>query len=310
MPAVSPRPPWLQPPKSVWILSALAFALLAGFTLWLFWSPPLAPLRTTNPSWTRLMAFRAWQARQRQAAFHADQRWVDWQRISPALRQTVLLAEDDVFYQHAGVDLNATWLSFRYNLKHRGFFQGGSTITQQVVKNLFLTPRKSLPRKLKEALLSLRLERVLGKRRILEIYLNIAEWGPGIFGAEAAARHYFQKSAADLTWEEAVLLVSVLPSPLRHSPLRPDRFLQWRSAWVWRQLRSAGYAQAVTPPAEPAAPEILAEVAAEEEAAEEYPWSETPRDEQSLADETSAPAELSKPETGTAQAVTATAAGR
>jgi len=109
------------------------------------------------------------------------------------------------------------------------YARGGSSLTQQVAKNLFLSPRKLLVRKLKEFFLAFRLDRTLGKKRVLEIYLNIAEWAR-VVRAEAAARTYFHKSAGDLTLEEALALAAVLPSPLKHSPLQPDVMWQWRKA--------------------------------------------------------------------------------
>lgn len=235
----------------------LPLGCLAVFTLWLFWTPPLQSLRTKNPRTTRLMEIRRGQALKKHRPYRVNQHWVPLDRISEHLRHAVLAAEDDAFYRHRGVDFNATWICLKQDLKRRGFARGGSTITQQVVKNLYLSPRKSMPRKLKEAVTALRLERVLEKRRIFEIYLNIAEWGPGIFGAEAAARRYFKKSAAELDAAEAAALAAVLPSPLRHSPVREDRFLGWRKPWVLRQMRCHGFLP-------PAAPDALPPPAAEE----------------------------------------------
>jgi monofunctional glycosyltransferase len=220
-------------------LLALAAIL---FGTWLVWPPALWQLRTHNPTTTRLMEIRRQQAARKHRPYRVRQTWVPLERISLPLRQAVVLAEDDAFYRHSGVDYYATWISLKEDVKHRGFVQGGSTITQQVVKNLYLSPRKSLGRKLKEAVLALEMEQVLSKRRILEIYLNIAEWGRGVYGVEAASRVYFGKAAAEVTLEEAAALVAVLPSPLRHSPLQQDAFLRWRKPWVLRQMAGSGYA--------------------------------------------------------------------
>lgn len=237
--------PRSTPLRQVVVLAGLCLVLaVAVLGVVLAWPPPLGRLRQHDPERTRLMELRQAQARARHRPYRIVQTWVPLQRISPFLRDAVIAAEDDTFFRHAGLDLDAAWHSLRRNLKRGGYVQGGSTLTQQVVKNLYLSPKKTLWRKLKEAVLALELERVLSKRRILEIYLNIAEWGPGVFGAEAAARTYFGTSAADLTLDQAVALVAVLPSPLRHSPLRPDRYLAWRIPWVWRQLSYLGY----TPP--------------------------------------------------------------
>lgn len=218
--------------------------LLAGaafFCLWLVWSPPMKKLAQHNPAKTRLMQIREQQARQAHRRYTVVQKWVPLSQIARPLRLAVMTVEDDIFFQHHGLDWENIWWSLRKNWKRGRYAQGGSTITQQVVKNLYLTPRKSLLRKLKEAVLALRLERTLKKKRILEIYLNVAEWGPGIFGAEAAARRYYHKPAAELTWEEAVALAAVLPSPLKHSPLKPDRFTEFRQSWIKHRLLEKGF---------------------------------------------------------------------
>ncbi len=258
----SPAPSPLLPRLRRAVLLAGLWLLLAVAVLGvvLAWPPPLGRLREHDPDRTRLMELRQVQARARHRPYRIVQTWVPLRRISRYLQDAVIAAEDDTFYRHAGLDLDAAWNSLRRNLKRGGYVQGGSTITQQVVKNLYLSPKKTLWRKLKEAVLALELERVLSKRRILELYLNIAEWGPGVFGAEAAARTYFGTSAADLTLDQAVALVAILPSPLRHSPLRTDRYLAWRIPWVWRQLSYLGYIPPAATPAEVLPdPETLAE---------------------------------------------------
>src|SRR5205807_9685124 len=118
--------------------------------------------------------------------------------ISPSLVHAVILAEDDDFYQHHGFDLEQILVAFQRDLSKKRYVYGGSTITQQLARTLFLRPRKSIVRKLKEAVLTVYLEALLSKRRILELYLNVAEWGPGIYGAEAASQYYFWKPASQL----------------------------------------------------------------------------------------------------------------
>ncbi len=232
--------------------SAAALLLLAG-GYGLVRPLNLGALVRHNPVPTALMTLRAQQARAHGRSYRCDQHWVSLHRIARPLRQAVIAAEDDGFYRHGGLAWDEIWVCLKYDWQHQNFSRGGSTLTQQVAKNLFLSPRKSLARKFREAILAVRLEHALSKDRILEIYLNVAEWGRGIFGAEAAARHYFHKSARELNVEEAVALVAVLPSPLRHSPLREDRFLSWRKAWIRRRLLSLGYLTpadfSVTPPA-------------------------------------------------------------
>ncbi len=220
----------------VWGVSGLVL----GGLLWLSWPFSLSYLRDRNPKLTYMMKFRQSQAKHKHRRYRIKQQWVSLSKISIYLQKAVLIAEDDTFYEHHGVDFDEMWSSAKDNWKRGRYARGGSTLTQQVAKNLFLSPRKYLLRKLKEMILAFRLDRTLSKKRILEIYLNIAEWGPGIFGAEAAAREYFGKSAADLTLEEAVRLAAVLPSPLRHSPLQEGRYLSWRTTMIRSRLERWG----------------------------------------------------------------------
>ena len=144
-----------------------------------------------------------------------QQIWVPLSSISSYLRQAVIVSEDGTFYEHQGIDTHELKESIKTNLERGKFARGFSTITMQVARNLYLSRDKTIWRKLAEIAITFKLELLLSKQRILEIYLNVAEWGDGIYGAEAAARHYFQKSAAQLSKEEAVFLASILPSP-RH----------------------------------------------------------------------------------------------
>lgn len=181
--------------------------------------------------------------RQREAAasgqkLSIQQCWVPLGEISPALREATILATDRRFYSHRGVDWRAIWLAWRANRQAGHRARGGSTITVQVGKNLYFHPRKTYARKLAEVPLAYLLEALLGKERILEIYLNIAEWGDGIFGAEAAAQFYFGKSAVALSLKEASLLGAVLPNPRRWSPLKPTLFIFARAADIRRNMAS------------------------------------------------------------------------
>lgn len=143
-------------------------------------------------------------------------KWVALNDISPYLPQAAILAEDDRFYEHNGFDWEAIKHAIEVNWQRKEFAFGASTITQQVAKNLYLSPAKNPLRKFKEMLITVKLERDLSKERILEIYLNIVEWGPGVFGAEAAANHYFNTSAKHLSAANSAFLVSILPSPIRY----------------------------------------------------------------------------------------------
>jgi monofunctional biosynthetic peptidoglycan transglycosylase len=146
-------------------------------------------------------------------------------RIAPALVQAVLIAEDDKFFQHGGFDWDAIEDAVERGLSNRRFDRGASTITQQLARNLYLSPKRSLVRKLREALITFRLERAMGKDRILELYLNVIEFGDQVFGVEAASRHYFRKPAVALAPEEAVRLASILTDPRRLSP--SSQRLRW-----------------------------------------------------------------------------------
>jgi monofunctional biosynthetic peptidoglycan transglycosylase len=185
--------------------------------------------------------------------------WVPLWAISPKLQAAVVVWEDARFYFHRGFDYPDIWRAFLEDLRVGAYRRGGSTITQQVAKNLFLSPEKTLRRKLREAVLTWRLERALSKDEILEIYLNVAEWGDGITGAEAASRSYFSKSAEELTWAEAALLAAILPNPHRFSPFRaPQEAKRLRQVvlmklaqnedMTWEEFRQAIAASCCTNP--------------------------------------------------------------
>lgn len=142
-----------------------------------------------------------------------DQRWVSYAQISPYIKEAVVFAEDGNFFSHGGVDFRALWEATKINLKRKKLKFGGSTITQQLAKNLYLSPSRNPFRKFREVMIAWKLEQVLSKQRILELYLNVAEWGVGIYGVEAASRHYFGRTAASLGPEQAAWLASILPRP-------------------------------------------------------------------------------------------------
>lgn len=164
-------------------------------------------------------------------------RWADWRDISSSMPIAAVAAEDQRFPQHAGFDFRAIESAI---LEEPGEPRGASTISQQVAKNLWLWPGRSWIRKGLEAWFTVWIETLWPKRRILEIYLNIAEFGPGVFGVDAAARRYFGKPAADLSQQEASLLAAVLPAPKRMSPTRPSRYVHQRARWIREQVRQLG----------------------------------------------------------------------
>jgi monofunctional biosynthetic peptidoglycan transglycosylase len=160
--------------------------------------------------------------------------------ISENLKSAVVTAEDDGFWRHKGIDWDAQKVAWRRNLDERALKHGGSTITQQLARNLYLSPSRNPLRKIKEGLIALRLEKTLGKRRILELYLNCAEWGNGVFGAEAAAQAYFGKSAAELTPDEAVAMAVVLPNPRRWSPDKRGKYVERNSRRIIGRMQKSG----------------------------------------------------------------------
>jgi membrane peptidoglycan carboxypeptidase len=147
--------------------------------------------------------------------------WLPIRAISPRLKEAVVAWEDPTFYHHSGFSYRATWQALKVDVREGNYARGGSTISQQVAKNLFLTREKTLRRKFDDAVVAHRLEKVLSKDEILEVYLNTAEWGEGIYGAGAAAEHYFHKRAADVDWAEAALLAALLQNPRAYAPCGP-----------------------------------------------------------------------------------------
>jgi monofunctional biosynthetic peptidoglycan transglycosylase len=190
--------------------------------------PDVSSLKKENPQITALMSQRMQEAKAAGKKPRRYQLWVGYAAISPKLRSAVLIGEDDAFFQHEGYDFDQIKESFQRNWEKKSFVRGGSTITQQLAKNLYLSTSKNPLRKLREFLIARRLEEELSKRRILEIYLNVIEWGDGIYGAEAASRAYFGKPCKDLTLREAVLLAAVIPNPRRMNPSRPSRRVEYR----------------------------------------------------------------------------------
>ena len=162
--------------------------------------------------------------------------WVPLSRISRELQRAVIVAEDATFYHHHGFDWEGIRGAATRNWDRGELRRGGSTITQQLAKNLYLTPEKNLLRKIHEAAITRALEERLTKKRILELYLNVVEWGKGIYGAEAAAQHHFGKSAQDLGPEEAALLAAILPAPRRYDPLRVTPYLNRRQQQILSRM--------------------------------------------------------------------------
>lgn len=181
---------------------------------------------------TALMHQRMDEAQKKGVPFTINQRWVPLSHMPRQLKDAVIVAEDGTFYSHGGVDWFEVRESIAKNVQEHRAARGASTITQQLAKNLYLSTSKDPIRKAKELFITLLLERSLTKDRILEIYMNVIEWGPGIFGVEAAAQAYFGKSVSDLTLNESMRLAAVIPSPLRHRPDADTRYVARRTQIV------------------------------------------------------------------------------
>jgi monofunctional biosynthetic peptidoglycan transglycosylase len=202
--------------------------------------PDVSKLKRDNPKKTALVEYREKASREKGQPYRIYQSWVPFSRISPYLIKAVLIAEDDKFWKHEGFDYEAIQKAIEEDLKARKFKFGGSTITQQLARNLYLSPEKSLMRKISEALITWRMEKVLSKKRILELYLNVAEWGEGIFGVEAASRRYYGKPSSELAPEEAARLASVLPNPRKYKPVGDQRYVINRSNLIYSVMIRRG----------------------------------------------------------------------
>jgi monofunctional biosynthetic peptidoglycan transglycosylase len=215
--------------------------------------PDVRPLRSANPETTAFMELRAREARAKGETPKKVQRWVPYSRISGNLKRAVLVAEDSGFWQHEGIEFEQLKESIEANIERLEFARGGSTITQQLAKNLYLSPSKNPIRKVREILIARRLEAELTKQRILELYLNVIEWGDDIYGAEAAARTYFGKSASDLNPQESALLAGAIINPHVHSPANPTGRLRRRQQMIMRRMGAVTPPPVVaeTPPARP-----------------------------------------------------------
>lgn len=227
------------------IAKAIAAVAAVGFAVFIYvyvTLPDVRALARTNPTSTAWMEMRARQAAAEGKALRHEHRWVPYSRISQHLKRAVLVAEDDGFWDHEGIDLESLKDAVQENMAKGRPVRGASTITQQLAKNLYLSPSRDPLRKLRELIIARRLEAGLDKARIFEIYLNVIEWGDGVWGAEAAARRYFGVSAASLSPEQAALLAGAIINPRVYSPARPPRRLQNRQRIIMARMGT------VTPP--------------------------------------------------------------
>jgi monofunctional biosynthetic peptidoglycan transglycosylase len=243
-------------PRALVVASAVAFGVVVYEYLTL---PDVRPLASTNPSSTAFMELRAVEAAREGRTVRRVQRWVPYSRISPALKRAVLVAEDAAFWDHEGVDYEELQKSIRANWEQGRAARGASTITQQLAKNLYLSPSRNPLRKMRELVIARRLEAALPKARIFEIYLNVIEWGDGIWGAEAAARTYFGVPASALNTEQAALLAGAIINPRVHNPARPTQRLRRRQQIILSRL-----GEVTPPPAVPIVPAAPGEATSED----------------------------------------------
>jgi monofunctional biosynthetic peptidoglycan transglycosylase len=210
--------------------------LYIGFEILTFPFLSVARLSTENPTETALMRQRIDEAHDQGTTLKIDYRWTPLASIPRHVRMAILVSEDGAFYSHAGVDWHEVMESIETNWEEGRIVRGGSTITQQLAKNLYLSTSRDPIRKLKELIITWMLETTLSKKRILELYLNIIEWGHGVFGIEAAAQRYFHKPASRLSMDEGARLAAVIPSPLRHQPTEDTSYVEKKKELILRRM--------------------------------------------------------------------------
>lgn len=228
----------LRRPKAGWLRRIVIRILL---TMAVFWGGGIALFSFLPVPFSAVMVERQvsnWLSGNFSYFAHSD--WVSMDEISPWMGLAVIAAEDQKFPQHWGFDVGAIEKALAHNERNESRMRGASTLSQQTAKNLFLWDGRSWVRKGFEAGLTLGIETVWSKKRILTVYLNIAEFGEGIFGVEAAAQRYFNKPASRLTASEAALLAAVLPNPIRFKASAPSGYVRSRQAWILRQMRQLG----------------------------------------------------------------------
>jgi monofunctional biosynthetic peptidoglycan transglycosylase len=218
------------------LLAALVLIILAWQGWYFGW---VVYWKYANPSGTRFMSMRLDELREKNPKAELRQQWVPYDRISDQLKRAVVAAEDDKFIDHEGFDWEGIQKALEKNQKKGKVVAGGSTITQQLAKNLFLSSEKTPWRKAQEAVITLMLEAVLDKQRILEIYLNVVEWGPGVFGAQAAAQLYYGIPATDLNAQQAARLAVLLPNPRKLGRLSNSPYVAARTQVILGRMNAA-----------------------------------------------------------------------
>jgi len=220
----------------VLILTTSVLVSLIYFSL-----PDVKYLKKQNPKSTAFIEMRKEQAAKNKKKLRIRQRWVRFSKIPKHFKQAVRITEDASFYRHDGVDFDELKEAIKKDLSEGKLSRGGSTITQQLAKNLYLSSEKSFIRKIKEYFIARRLEDGLSKSRIFHLYLNLIEFGRGIFGVQAAARYYFDCNVENLSLEQIIRLTAIIPRPLITNPKKSSRWLKWKSKWILNKLKKYKY---------------------------------------------------------------------
>jgi monofunctional biosynthetic peptidoglycan transglycosylase len=222
--------------RFAWRIVLLALIAITLLQFWFFacvwyWS-------VYNPESTAFMRSRLERLRESEPGARLSYTWVPYGKISSALKRAVVAAEDAKFFQHEGFDWEGIRKAYEKNVREGELVAGGSTITQQLAKNLFLSGDRTWWRKAQETAITVMIELLMDKRRILELYLNVIEWGDAVFGAEAAARYHFGVSAGQLGPPQAARLAAILPSPRRYTPGKRTAYLERRTATILARMNA------------------------------------------------------------------------
>jgi monofunctional biosynthetic peptidoglycan transglycosylase len=222
--------------RFTWRVVLLALIAITLLQFWFFasvwyWS-------VHNPDSTSFMRTRLERLREEDPHARIQYVWIPYRRISPYLKRAVIAAEDAKFFQHDGFDWDGIRKAYEKNVREGEVVAGGSTITQQLAKNLFLSGERTWWRKAQEAAITVMIELIMDKRRVLELYLNVIEWGDAVFGAEAAARHHYGVSASELGPEQAARLAAMVPSPRRYGPGHQTAYLERRTATILARMNA------------------------------------------------------------------------
>lgn len=220
----------------VWLWRIVFWGFCAIVLLQLWFLAQIAVWTHVNPGSTSFMQIRLNEVRKTDPGFQLKQEWVPYDKISLNLKRAVIAAEDSGFMDHKGVEIAAIELAIKRNARRGRVTHGGSTITQQLAKNLFLTGRRSYIRKGQELVIALMIEALWDKRRILEVYLNVVEWGNGVYGAQAAAKHHFGTNAAQLSSYQAARMAGMLPAPRYFDQRKNSPFLARKTGTLQRRM--------------------------------------------------------------------------